>query len=109
MQKCFTPLGLASVFGNLGALEALLKSGADISAVNDASKLSALHCAVESGNVKCVSALLGARANVCARDVNGRTPLMVAVRKNLEGCVAELLKGDRYSTRDLKFQNAWTL
>ena len=73
-----TPLHYAAIYGNSGALRALLDAGSNPD-LRDASNFTALHYALIDGSVESVRALLDAGANVSALDRFGRSSLQLAV------------------------------
>ncbi len=86
------PIHEAARMGNGAVIEALVKAGADVDAV-DGAGLAPLHYACErpSGTGDAVARLLAAGAEVNARARDGRTPLVVAIASKKTGAK---LKGD---------------
>lgn len=77
-----TALMCACVRGRDAVVRALLKHRADVT-LRDRWGLSALHCAVWSGSLKCVNQLFarGSRALLELRDKWGRSALLAAAAK----------------------------
>ena len=87
----FTPLHLASFFGQPGISEVLLANGADVHARStNAMKNTPLHAAAAGRNLDCVGTLLVHGADVNARQIGGWTPLHAAAQ-NGDNAVAGLL------------------
>jgi ankyrin repeat protein len=77
----FTPLGLASFFGQLEVLNALLQAHADPNiASNNAMHVTPLHSAVAGNHYGIASKLVEAGADVNAIQADGFTPLMGAAQ-----------------------------
>ncbi|KOB65611.1 Transient receptor potential ion channel, partial [Operophtera brumata] len=82
-----TPLHVAASLGSAACTKLLLDAGADVRAALGAGKATALHLAAEDGHaestlaqsVEVVELLVGKRADVRARDSDGRTPLHGAI------------------------------
>jgi ankyrin repeat protein len=76
-----TPLHLAARFGQTDAVELLLELGSSNTATakNDSGQL-AIHCAVQSGSLSTIEALLDHDNQVEAEDKLGRTPAHYAVQ-----------------------------
>ncbi|MGE0009625.1 MAG: ankyrin repeat domain-containing protein [Candidatus Babeliales bacterium] len=73
-----TPLILAALRADLGAMQALLNAGADVNAKDDLLN-TPLHAAVESGNAQAVKMILEARpSNIDAVNEFDETPLLKA-------------------------------
>ncbi len=79
-----TPLMLAAQYNtHVVVLKALIKDGADISAVEPKYRSNALHLAANKcSNPKVVEALIEAGADINARNYLGETPLIMAVSQN---------------------------
>ena len=79
-----TPLMLAAQYNtHVVVLKALLKDGADISAVEPKYRSNALHLAANKcSNPKVIEALIEAGADINARNYLGETPLIMAVSQN---------------------------
>ena len=72
----FPPVGLASFFGHLDAVRALIAAGADIhAAARNGLKVQAIHAAVASKNLDIVRALLEAGADPNAAQQQGFRPM----------------------------------
>ena len=84
-----TPLHRAAMNGQVEAVRALLKAGADVNA-QDKYEVTPLHFAAYSGHDKAVHVLLEAGANVNAKDSDGCSPSDYAriVIENTEGSAA---------------------
>ena len=85
-----TPLMWAARHGHLTILEALLKSGADVSA-KDAKSNTALHLAAYYDKLDCVEFLLQNKAPLASRNQNGYGPLHLAAGRGYNKCVEHLL------------------
>ena len=93
-----TALGIAALYVRDEVIRALVAAGASVPADQDGE--SALAVAAHEGHTRAVEALLGAGADVDARDANGITPLMAAASSNRAGAIRALLsKGARTSMR----------
>ena len=79
-EEMQTPLHVAVAAGQVGALEAMLESGAaDLSLRNSTGK-TVLHVACEAGNTDVMKLLVSRGSSLYARDVDGNTPLHLAAR-----------------------------
>ena len=81
-----TPLMKAAIHQSIGVLRFLIRSNAELEAVNNKGQ-TALHIAVayDRGSTECIQALLDARANKEARTgIHGDTPLAFACRLDKE-------------------------
>jgi len=88
----WTPLQVASRKGYLHIMKFLLEyEDVDVNAVEETYMWSALHCATESGHLKCIQWLLkkGADKDKQARD--GSTPLHIACFQGNANCLYHLL------------------
>ena len=74
----FTPLHETAKNGDLEIAKLLLLASADVDAVDDDARATALHLAASAGNNDVVLALLRAGANVNLQAVRGETPLYMA-------------------------------
>jgi len=83
-----TPLMMAALKGNLGAMRTLIAKGARVQEVG----WCALHYAATGGNAQAVELLLKSGADVNAKSPNASTPLMMAARYGSEAAVGALLK-----------------
>ncbi|HBT82140.1 MAG TPA: hypothetical protein DEB35_01465 [Desulfuromonas sp.] len=72
-----TPLHFAAIRGDVEAVEALIKAGADINAQGE-HHYSPLHEAVEQGHPEVVRLLIGACARKDLKDSDGATPVELA-------------------------------
>ena len=93
----FTPLHTACQGGHHAMVKALLAAGASRTAHNSIS-FSCLHAAAQGGHLACVTLLIGrpenqkmSAAEIDARDVYGRTPLILAAQFGHRYCCAALL------------------
>ena len=77
-----TPLALAITNGHLSTSKALIQAGARVNTLYQDKPL--LMIVVEQGSLLMAQVMLSAGASVNARDANGETALMMAVRKNNE-------------------------
>jgi len=87
----FTPVALASFFGQPAAVKALIAAGADVNAhAKNGLKVAALHAAVAGRNMEVIKAVLAAGANVNAQQQAGFRPMHEA-GGNANRALAELL------------------
>ena len=87
----FTPVALASFFGQPAAVKALIAGGADVNAhAKNALKVAALHAAVAGRNMEVIKAVLAAGADVNAQQQAGFRPMHEA-GANANRALAELL------------------
>ena len=102
------PLVQAAWWGKDKAIEALLKSGAEVNN-KDGKGTTALKAAAATGNEGIIEVLLRERADVNLTDKNGSTPLIAAAMKN-NGKVATLLlaKGAAIDAQNNKGETALT-
>jgi ankyrin repeat protein len=88
----FYPLGLACFFGHPEVAELLLARGADVNrASRNAMRVTSLHAAVATNQVRIAKALLARGADVDARQQQGWTPLHGAAAEGKLELVALLL------------------
>jgi ankyrin repeat protein len=88
----FTPLQLASFFGQPQTVELLLGQGASVNAPSgNEARLQALHSAVAGRHAEVVAQLLAGGADPGARQLGGWTPLMAAAAHGDEEIVGLLL------------------
>jgi uncharacterized protein len=83
-----TPLMLAAAFGTVEAMQVLIDAGAAVNPVS-ASGLTALH--LSAGDIRKASMLVQHGADVNARSLMGRTPLIVASATHGASDVVRLL------------------
>jgi len=76
----YTPLHYAARGGFLKIVELLLSSGADVMATTKASMSTPLHRAATTKHHNIVSLLLRHNADPCCQDIDGNTPLHIAVK-----------------------------
>ena len=86
-----TPLMHAARSGQVEAVRALARAGADRDAQEGWNGQSALMWAAAEGHVPVVEALIAAGADIRARSNTGATPLLFAARKGSPGAVRALL------------------
>jgi len=87
----FTPVALASFFGQPAAVKALIAAGADVNAAaKNALKVAALHAAVAGRNMEVIKAVLAAGADPNAQQQAGFRPMHEA-GTNANRALAELL------------------
>src|SRR6185436_8271874 len=87
----FTPVALASFFGQPAAVKALIAAGADVNAAaKNALKVAALHAAVAGRNMEAIKAVIAAGADVNAQQQAGFRPMHEA-GTNANRALAELL------------------
>ena len=87
----FTPVALASFFGQLAAAQTLIAAGADVNAAaKNPLKVQALHAAVAGRNLEIVTAVLNAGADPNAQQQAGHRPMHEA-GSNANRKLAELL------------------
>lgn len=88
----FTPLQLACFFGQEEVARYLLERGADVHAVSrNAMGIQPIHAAVAGRNAAIVAAVIGAGADVNARQGSGDTPLEAALQ-NGDEAIIQLLR-----------------
>lgn len=88
----FTPLQLAAYFAQPAAVRLLLEQGADPHVVSkNGQGLQAIHAAAAGRNAEVVALLIGAGADVHARQAGGFTPLAAALQ-NGDEAIAALLR-----------------
>ena len=94
-----SPLHLAALTGNLGALEMLLAHGAKADTQMHVRRLTPLHLAAMGGHESCIDALLRhapALVNLAAlKDSKGRTPAFRAARRGYVEVAARLKRLER--------------
>ncbi len=89
----FTPLALASFFGNLEVAEFLVNQGANIDlAANNSMQVAPIHAAVAGKHRAVARMLVENGANVNARQQQGWTPLHAAAQNGDEELVRLLLE-----------------
>jgi len=97
-NRGWTPLMLAAFLGNIEITELLIKSSADINAL-DLGGNSALHWAVFGCHTACTRILIEHHARTDTRNNFGWTPLMQATaRNNLEGAALLIASGVNLDT-----------
>ncbi|KAH9180932.1 hypothetical protein AeNC1_017093 [Aphanomyces euteiches] len=94
----------AAAYGNLEAVQALLRQGVDVNWVNEKEyDMTALHVAAVQGHPSVVKELVANGANIEARNKNGNTPLIdAALKGHLEVVQALLDLG-----ADVNARNEW--
>ncbi len=85
-----TPLHMAALYGQLGAVEECLRRQANVNA-RDEDRSTPLHDAVAGGYLEIAKLLVGAKADVDAADEDGDTPLHNASKGGHLECVELLL------------------
>lgn len=96
-----TPLIVASSYGKVESIEALLAQGVDLHAKNNDGS-TALHCAVFFGYPECVKLLLAKGADKTLKNNYGQTPLDLATQpwtQDLEG-IYKMFEGVLQTTID---------
>jgi len=93
-----TALHMAAACGNVGAVQALLRAGAD-SNRRDGQRLTALHTAAQTGHTGTISELLAGGAAVDVVDDEGATPLWHAAREGFGDAIHVLLAGGADANR----------
>lgn len=88
-ESHMTALGIASMYGRLDALRALLKAGASVAVDQDGESILAV--AAHEGHTEVMEALIAAGADVNAKNKDGISPLMVAAGSNRVGAVRTLV------------------
>ncbi len=83
-----TPLMMAALRQNIGAMNALIKQGASINKTG----WTPLHYAGTGGSAEAVQLLLAQKADIEAKSPNGSTPLMMAARYGSDESTLALLK-----------------
>eukprot|EP00941_MAST-03F_sp_MAST-3F-sp1_P003552 g3552.t1 len=97
-----TPLFIAALKGNTGALERVIHAGADINRVrNDMMNSTALLAAARRGNLMEVKKLLQAGADVKAVDSDGCSPLFLAAENGNADIIKELLSSGAKVNMDI--------
>jgi len=87
----FTALMYAARIGDIDAIEALLKMGANVNGKNNIG-CTALHTAAANGKTGAVATLLKNGASIEKTDVNGRTALTIAQNWDQKEVVTQLKK-----------------
>ena len=100
IERQATPLWMATAFGRLGSIEALLDKGADVrDTLPNGQTL--LHMAVRVGPPESVALLVGRGVDVNGAAKNGQTPLLIACIVGNDTMAAALLdRGADPNTRD---------
>ena len=104
-----TPLMQATYIGDLAVMSALVQNGADVNKSGYASKETLLHMAVRLKNPDALAFLInnGAKSNIDAKGVKGRTALMEAILSGNKEVIAELVKGGAdWSAKDANGETA---
>jgi ankyrin repeat protein len=80
-RRCRLPLKIAVLQQNVQTMKCLIERGADVSISIDGSRdrITALHVAIEYGNLQIMDCLITAKANLNMQDWSGATPLFCAV------------------------------
>ncbi|KAI5636717.1 ankyrin repeats (many copies) domain-containing protein [Phthorimaea operculella] len=100
----WTPLQLATYFGHVDVVEALLEAGADVDEVNDNGD-TALHKASFIGNEELVILLVNHKADVNIMNGEGRTALDVCKTRDVQRLLEAAQKSER-KERERKLLNA---
>eukprot|EP01100_Stratorugosa_tubuloviscum_P002714 TRINITY_DN1645_c0_g1_i2.p1 TRINITY_DN1645_c0_g1~~TRINITY_DN1645_c0_g1_i2.p1 ORF type:complete len:1407 (-),score=647.45 TRINITY_DN1645_c0_g1_i2:5-4201(-) len=74
-----TPLSICCSMNNFQALQLLFQNGANVKPIPNS--ISAIHRAVQHGNIECVQLLISAGAEVNFIDSNSETPLHISVSR----------------------------
>jgi len=91
-NKGFSALHLCASRGNTSLVQILIRQGADVNISNHSTQ-TALHFCCKTANAAAnITQLIGADANIEARDSSGMTPLMVACKEGVVSAVKELLR-----------------
>ena len=77
----YTPLRNAAFYGHKEIVELLIANGADVNAKDDVLELTPLHRAAAIGYKEIAELLITNGANVNAKDVDGETPLDLAIKQ----------------------------
>ncbi|CAH0549306.1 unnamed protein product [Brassicogethes aeneus] len=77
-----SPLMFAVNKNHTETAEFLINQGANVNLRGSKDKIMALHVAAATGNVEIVNVLVSNGADIDAQDINGKSPLIYAVRKN---------------------------
>ncbi|XP_051788186.1 ankyrin repeat domain-containing protein 27 [Erpetoichthys calabaricus] len=102
-NKGYTPLHIASVYGQSSLVDLLVSKGADINAT-DYHALTPLHLSCQKGYQSVTLLLLHYNADTNMQDNNGNTPLHLACTYGHEDCVKALVYYNVFSCR-LDIQN----
>ena len=92
VQAPVSPLMVAAAKGDLDIVKYLLDRGAQINAQAQINRKTALHMAVEFGQVKAAGLLLDRGADIELMDIDGYTPLWGAAYQNRPELIEFLLK-----------------